>query len=57
MDLTLAEAALIAGLPQAPTGFSPRKHPEEALARRNLVIQKMADLGFRHRRRKPTTRC
>jgi penicillin-binding protein 1A len=45
-NLTLAEAALIAGLPQAPTGFSPRKHPEEAVARRNLVIQKMADLGF-----------
>ncbi len=44
--LTLAEAALIAGLPQAPTGFSPRKHLEAALVRRNMVIQKMAELGF-----------
>ena len=45
-DLTLPEAALIAGLPQAPTGFSPRKHPDEALTRRNMVIQSMADNGF-----------
>jgi penicillin-binding protein 1A len=46
IDLTLAEAALIAGLPQAPTGYSPRKHPDRALERRNLVIQKMAENGF-----------
>ena len=45
-DLTLPEAALIAGLPQAPTGFSPRKHPERALERRNMVINKMAEIGF-----------
>ena len=46
VDLTLAEAALIAGLPQAPTGYSPRKHPDRALERRNLVIGKMAENGF-----------
>jgi penicillin-binding protein 1A len=45
-ELTLPEAALIAGLPQAPTGFSPRKHPERALARRNLVINSMLLNGF-----------
>jgi len=45
-NLTLAEAALIAGLPQAPTGFSPRKHPDKALERRNMVIGKMAETGF-----------
>lgn len=45
-DLTLPEAALIAGLPQAPTGYSPRKHPSEALQRRNLVLEKMAEYGF-----------
>ncbi len=45
-DLTLPEAALIAGLPQAPTGFSPRKHPDRALARRNLVINSMLQNGF-----------
>ena len=45
-ELTLPEAALIAGLPQAPSGFSPRKHPDKALARRNLVIEKMRKNGF-----------
>ena len=46
VELTLPEAALIAGLPQAPSGFSPRKHPERALARRNLVINKHVLNGF-----------
>ena len=45
-ELTLPEAALIAGLPQAPSGFSPLNHPDQALARRNMVIQKMADIGL-----------
>jgi penicillin-binding protein 1A len=45
-QLTLPEAALIAGLPQAPTGFSPRKHPERAIVRRNLVINNMLLNGF-----------
>ena len=45
-QLTLAEAALIAGLPQAPTGDSPRKHPDKALVRRNLVIERMRTNGF-----------
>jgi penicillin-binding protein 1A len=46
VDLTLAEAALLAGLPQAPSAYSPRKHPEEALRRRNIVLLKMYELGF-----------
>jgi penicillin-binding protein 1A len=46
MELTLAEAALLAGLPQAPSNFTPTKHPEEALKRRNLVLDKMYELGF-----------
>jgi len=45
-DLTLAEAALLAGLPQAPSDYSPRKHPEIALARRNQILLKMYDQGF-----------
>ncbi len=45
-QLTLAEAALIAGLPQAPTGYSPRKHPDRALVRRNMVINSMLKNGF-----------
>jgi len=46
MDLSLAEAALIAGLPQAPSAFSPRKHPEQALNRRNQILRKMHEQGF-----------
>ena len=46
VDLTLPEAALLAGLPQAPSAFSPRHHPDEALKRRNWVLNKMNELGF-----------
>ncbi|MCX8031790.1 MAG: PBP1A family penicillin-binding protein [Thermoleophilia bacterium] len=45
-DLTIAEAALLAGLPQAPSIYSPRRHPEAALKRRNLVLAKMFELGY-----------
>ncbi len=41
-DLTLEECAMLAGLPSNPTIFSPRLHPEAALARRNLVLDRMA---------------
>jgi penicillin-binding protein 1A len=44
--LTLGEAALLAGLPQRPNGYSPRRHPEEAIARRNVVLSKMLQLGY-----------
>ncbi|MCR4881892.1 MAG: PBP1A family penicillin-binding protein [bacterium] len=40
-NLTLAEAALIAGLPQAPSVYSPYQNPELALKRRNQVIKRM----------------
>jgi penicillin-binding protein 1A len=46
VELTLAEAALLAGLPQRPNGYSPRKHPELAIERRNLVLDKMEELGY-----------
>jgi 1A family penicillin-binding protein len=42
-DLTIAEAALLAGLLQAPSAYAPNVHPERALARRNLVLQAMVD--------------
>ena len=42
-DLTLPEAALLAGLPQSPTRLSPIEHPERALQRRNHVLQRMLD--------------
>ena len=41
-DLTLEECAVIAGLPRSPARYSPRTHPEAALARRNLVLDGMA---------------
>ena len=40
-DITLPEAALIAGLIQAPSALSPYRHPERALERRNLVLDSM----------------
>ena len=40
-DLTLTEAALLAGLPKAPYAFSPLLYPDKALRRRNLVITEM----------------
>ena len=43
--LTLDEAALLAGLPKAPQGYSPILHPDRALKRRNLVINAMLEDG------------
>ena len=45
-DLNLGEAALLAGLPQAPSDYNPLKNPEQAISRRNQVLGKMADEGF-----------
>src|SRR4051812_37499240 len=45
-NLKLNEAALLAGLPQAPTTYSPVRAPEKAEARRNEVLAKMAQLGM-----------
>jgi penicillin-binding protein 1A len=44
-DLDLAECALVAGLPKAPSRYSPLANPELALARRNLVLRQMRDTG------------
>jgi penicillin-binding protein 1A len=44
-QLTLPEAALLAGLPQTPTGNSPLLNPERARARRNQVLSFMLDNG------------
>jgi penicillin-binding protein 1C len=40
-DLSLAEAALLAGIPQAPSRLSPLRHPEAASARRNRVLGRL----------------
>jgi penicillin-binding protein 1A len=44
-DLTLPEAAMIAGLPQAPSQYNPLLTPRAALARRNEVLQAMRQQG------------
>src|SRR3954465_935022 len=44
-DLTIAEAATLAALPKAPNDYSPIRHPQRALRRRNLVIESMAATG------------
>ncbi len=43
-QLSLAECALLAGLPQAPTRHNPRNNPEGAIARRNWILDRMAEV-------------
>jgi penicillin-binding protein 1A len=44
-DLDLTEAALLAGLPKGPSGFSPILSPDRAIKRRNLVLSEMESDG------------
>jgi penicillin-binding protein 1A len=44
--LTLAQSALLAGLPQDPSGYSPVYNAADALARRNVVLRDMASQGY-----------
>ena len=44
--LKLPEAALLAGLPQAPSEYNPLLNPKQAKARRNQVLRQMAKLGY-----------
>jgi len=45
-ELTLAESALIAGLPQSPNNYSPLRNPELAIKRRNVVLDRMYELDY-----------
>ena len=45
-QLTLSEAALIAGLPPAPSVYSPLVNPDLALERRTVVLRRMEEAGF-----------
>src|SRR5216684_2683638 len=45
-DLTLDEAALLAGIPKAPGEYSPTSNPAKAKERRDLVLEQMAKTGF-----------
>jgi len=44
-DVTVEEAAVLAGLPKAPNAYSPINNPERALHRRNLVLNNMLEDG------------
>lgn len=44
-QLTLAQSALLAALPKAPSTYDPRRNPEAAIDRRNLVLSLMVDAG------------
>jgi penicillin-binding protein 1A len=45
-ELTLSEAALLAGLPKAPSRYSPRVSPERAETRRRYVLMRLRDARF-----------
>ncbi len=45
-DLTLEEAATLAGMIQAPANYSPVEDPDKAKERRDWVLQRMAELGW-----------
>ncbi len=45
-DLTLAQAALLAGLPKAPSRYSPLQHPQRAVSRQHYVLDRLLDLGW-----------
>ncbi len=45
-DLTLAESAFLAVLPKAPNNYNPIRHPEAARARRDWVLDRMAEDGY-----------
>ena len=46
IDMTIEECALMAGVVNAPTRYSPIRNPENSLGRRNLVLRKMAENGY-----------
>ncbi len=45
-ELTLAEQAMLAGLPKAPSKYNPISNPERALQRRNYALDKMLSLNY-----------
>ena len=45
-ELNLAQLAMIAGLPKAPSRYNPVTNPKRALERRNYVLGNMRDLGY-----------
>ena len=44
--MTVAQAAMLAGITKSPANYSPRRDPERALQRRNLILNKMFQQGY-----------
>lgn len=45
-ELSLAQMAMLAGLPKAPSAFNPLANPDRAMIRRNWILGRMRDLGY-----------
>lgn len=45
-NLTIAEMAMLAGLPKAPSRYNPVANPSRALTRRNWILGRMYELGY-----------
>jgi penicillin-binding protein 1C len=45
-ELSLAEAAALAGIPRGPDVYSPQKHPDRVLRRRDRILGRMRDAGW-----------
>src|SRR5690625_1848826 len=45
-DLTLAQAATLAGVTQSPNALDPERYPEKANSKRNTVLNRMHELGY-----------
>ena len=45
-DITLAEAAMMAGLPKAPSAYNPIANPKRAKMRQQYVLRRMRDVGY-----------
>ncbi len=45
-DLTIAEAAMLAGLPKAPSAYNPVANPKRAAVRQQYILQRMRSLGY-----------
>jgi penicillin-binding protein 1A len=45
-DLSLAECAILAGIPKAPSRYSPYLNPQKSKERQSYVLKRMADLGY-----------
>ncbi|WP_321954653.1 penicillin-binding protein 1A [Burkholderia cenocepacia] len=45
-DITLAEAAMLAGLPKAPSAYNPVVNPKRAKVRQEYILKRMLDIGY-----------